>query len=237
MQELGVCKQQKDIIMSYTNTLTLDIAYKPIGVIPVEVAVARVAQIEQAYLEAHRRKVDPRLLTPFSCQVIKSDENNVFRSAGFNGENIIEVPAPLIVATDYRPSPKKDIDFKLVTEKEQRNVSRRVVFLRDKLQCQYCKESVDTLSQAQKHLTLDHVKPQHMFKNRKAATTYDNVVTACLACNQSKGGKLPMDAKMYPRTTPKTPHYVQIKFAGKLNEPQKEYVADYFKINTEEIMF
>jgi hypothetical protein len=63
------------------------------------------------------------------------------------------------------------------------------------------------------------------------------VVAACKACNFRKGGKLPMECGMYPHTTPKEPHYVQLRFAGRLNEPQRDYVADYFKLDTAKVWF
>ena len=33
---------------------------------------------------------------------------------------------------------------------------------------------------------------------------------------------------MMPRSVPVEPHYVQLRFAGRLNKVQRDYVRDYF---------
>ena len=58
------------------------------------------------------------------------------------------------------------------------NFTRFNVFLRDKFSCQYC---------GSKHeLTFDHLLP----RSKGGKTDWDNVVTACSACNVKKGGRL-----------------------------------------------
>ena len=52
------------------------------------------------------------------------------------------------------------------------------VFLRDKFSCQYCGSNEE--------LTFDHLLP----RSKGGETNWDNVVTACSACNVKKGGKL-----------------------------------------------
>ena len=64
-------------------------------------------------------------------------------------------------------------------------LTRREVFARDGYACQYCgRQSSD--------LTLDHVVPRH----RGGTHTWDNLVTACKACNHRKGGKFLDEAKL-----------------------------------------
>ena len=64
-------------------------------------------------------------------------------------------------------------------------LTRREVFARDGYTCQYCgRQSSD--------LTLDHVVPRH----RGGTHTWDNLVTACKACNHRKGGKFLEEAKL-----------------------------------------
>jgi len=64
-------------------------------------------------------------------------------------------------------------------------LTRREVFIRDGYTCQYCgRQSGD--------LTLDHVMPRH----RGGSHTWDNLVTACKACNHRKGGKLLEEARL-----------------------------------------
>jgi len=139
------------------------------------------------------------------------------------------VPAPLI-ARAARWAPLNDTETAAVTS--------RVLFARDRYTCQYCGR-VAAPGQARKVLTVDHVKPAHLFESRKAATTWDNVVAACFACNNRKGGLLPMHCGMWPGMhsgvpyVPAKPHMVQLRFAGRLNAPQRLYVQDFY-IHAEE---
>ena len=64
---------------------------------------------------------------------------------------------------------------------ENPNFTRFNVFLRDKFNCQYCGDRKD--------LTFDHLLP----KSKGGLTDWENVVTACSACNVQKGGKLYKD--------------------------------------------
>jgi len=73
-------------------------------------------------------------------------------------------------------------------------LTRREVFLRDNYTCQYC--GVRT-----RDLTLDHVIPRHM----GGSHTWENLVSACRACNHRKGGKTPEQARMHLRRQPFEP--------------------------------
>ena len=64
-------------------------------------------------------------------------------------------------------------------------LTRREVFLRDNFMCQYC-------GQRSRDLTVDHVMPKH----RGGRHTWDNLVSACKACNHRKGGHTPEEAHM-----------------------------------------
>lgn len=80
-------------------------------------------------------------------------------------------------------------------------LSRREVLSRDDHTCQYCgKRGSD--------LTLDHLIPRH----RGGQHTWENVVTACKACNHRKGGRTAAEARMTllrtPFRPPATPRYL-----------------------------
>ena len=64
-------------------------------------------------------------------------------------------------------------------------LTRREVFARDNFTCQYCGRQTGDL-------TLDHVVPRH----RGGAHSWENLVTACKACNHRKGGKTPDEARV-----------------------------------------
>ena len=81
------------------------------------------------------------------------------------------------------------------------------VFLRDRFQCQYCG--------ATQNLTFDHLVP----RSRGGRTTWENVVTACSACNLKKGGRKHEAAGMHPQTKPARPTVQLLHANGRLFPP------------------
>lgn len=73
-------------------------------------------------------------------------------------------------------------------------LTRREVFRRDHYTCQYCGCRSSTL-------TIDHVIPRH----RGGPHSWENLVTACPACNRRKGGRTPREAGMQLLAAPKEP--------------------------------
>jgi len=69
--------------------------------------------------------------------------------------------------------------------RSQRKLTRLEVFNRDKYTCQYCGKET-------RQLTLDHIIPRY----RGGQHTWENVVSACTACNRRKAGKTPEEAGM-----------------------------------------
>ncbi len=66
-----------------------------------------------------------------------------------------------------------------------RKMTRYEIFNRDRYTCQYCGEQ-------SRQLTLDHVEPRY----RGGQHTWENVVSACVACNRKKAGRTPREANM-----------------------------------------
>jgi 5-methylcytosine-specific restriction endonuclease McrA len=79
--------------------------------------------------------------------------------------------------------------------------SRRTVMARDNYTCQYCGATPGRAS-----LTLDHVMP----RSRGGPTNWDNVVTACRACNVRKGNRTPEEAGLILRRRPGRPNYLAV---------------------------
>ncbi|MFO0551154.1 MAG: HNH endonuclease [Polyangiaceae bacterium] len=86
----------------------------------------------------------------------------------------------------------------------QPGFSRTNVYLRDGYVCQYC-----STVKAPHELNLDHVMP----RSRGGKTTWENIVTSCYACNQTKAGRTPDEAGMKllkkpvrPMALPAQPH-------------------------------
>ena len=100
------------------------------------------------------------------------------------------------------------------------------VFLRDRFDCQYCGHRF-----VPEDLTFDHVMP----KSRGGQTTWENVVTACGACNLRKGNRLPHAARMQPLTRPYRPTVHQLQENGRAFPPNylHESWSDYLYWDTE----
>lgn len=79
--------------------------------------------------------------------------------------------------------------------------TRTAIMLRDAYTCQYCNETP-----GRHELTVDHVVP----RSRGGSHTWDNLVTACQACNHKKGNHLPEETGMTLRRRPFEPSYVAL---------------------------
>ncbi len=77
--------------------------------------------------------------------------------------------------------------------------SRLNVFTRDAFRCQYC-----GARRAMRELTYDHVVP----RARGGPTDWTNIVTACRACNDRKGGRTPEEAHMRLLSKPVKPSWL-----------------------------
>ena len=76
---------------------------------------------------------------------------------------------------------------RVVSKGKVKRVSNESLLQRDDHQCQYCGRTLNL-----KTMTRDHVFPKH--KGGRAHS--DNVVCACIKCNQKKGGRTPEEAGM-----------------------------------------
>jgi 5-methylcytosine-specific restriction endonuclease McrA len=92
--------------------------------------------------------------------------------------------------------------------------TRRNVFFRDKNRCQYCGKVF-----AQRELNLDHVVPL----SKGGKSTWDNVVTACIACNSTKGNRTPVEAGMRMVRRPVKPAGHPVLRAGWLGTCHDEW--------------
>ena len=83
--------------------------------------------------------------------------------------------------------------------KPQVRFSRENVYARDGGRCQYCRRTV-----TRPEATYDHVLPRAL----GGKTSWDNIVIACLSCNQKKGGRTPEQARMVLASKPVKPAYL-----------------------------
>ncbi len=120
------------------------------------------------------------LLWDGKVQVLHEYEDRIVRST------TVEIPVPSVIRfLRVVRSRKKAVKF-----------SRENLILRDKGTCQYCGSKVE-----RKNSTYDHVTP----RVQGGTTRWENIVIACTACNQKKGGRTPQQAGMKLRATPVRP--------------------------------
>ena len=100
------------------------------------------------------------------------------------------------------------------------------VFLRDSFSCQYCATPFPV-----EDLTFDHLVP----RSRGGRTTWDNVVTACSACNLAKSNRLPRECGMRPARKPRPPSAYDLHQAGRRFPPRylHESWGDYLYWDSE----
>lgn len=107
-----------------------------------------------------------------------------------SGNFYFKVPK-VIVLSRYDKIPKTKIHF-----------SRRNLFKRDKMTCQFCGSRPGS-----SELTIDHVTP----KAQGGVTSWENCILACVKCNSKKGNRTPQQAKMKLKKQPEKPrgHYLK----------------------------
>ena len=93
-------------------------------------------------------------------------------------------------------------------------LTRRNVLRRDGHRCQYCGGT--------ERLTIDHVLP----KSRGGPDAWENLVAACVPCNNRKGNKTPDEARMPLARTPFRPSHVMYMrdFVGRDQDDWKPYL-------------
>ena len=76
--------------------------------------------------------------------------------------------------------------------------TRQAIFRRDHHTCQYCG--------SKQNLTIDHVMP----RARGGQDTWENLVTACVTCNNRKGDRRPEELGLTLAKVPKAPRPLEI---------------------------
>ena len=95
--------------------------------------------------------------------------------------------------------------------------TRKNILTRDDHQCQYCGNHF-----RESDLTIDHVIP----RSKGGKNEWDNVATACRACNQQKSNYLVENSPVSLIRKPKKPSYRSLikKRIGDANSKWKEYL-------------
>lgn len=92
-------------------------------------------------------------------------------------------------------------------------LSRRTIFERDGHQCQYCRRFFRAGD-----LSVDHVLP----RARGGGDSWENLVTACIRCNATKGDRTPAEAGMPLARAPRRPAPETLLAAGRVGGRRAE---------------
>ncbi|CAN5206840.1 HNH endonuclease [soil metagenome] len=121
-----------------------------------------------------------REVSEYRAQLFREEDDDWLRTVNCE----IQVPR-VIRLVSYEKLPKQTVKF-----------NRRNIFARDNNQCQYCGKKFPI-----SELSLDHIVP----RSQAGASTWENIVCACLACNVRKGGRTPKQAHMSLIRKPEKP--------------------------------
>ena len=95
--------------------------------------------------------------------------------------------------------------------------SRLNIYARDGFTCQYC-----AVRFATEDLTFDHVLP----RSRGGGTSWENIVTCCIACNAAKADRTPVEAHMKLCRRPRRPTLlpsIAVRIGGAMPEEWRPY--------------
>jgi len=94
-------------------------------------------------------------------------------------------------------------------------LTRKNIIKRDGGRCMYC-------GRRDGPMTVDHIIP----RNLGGKDTWENLVTACLKCNNKKGNRTPDQAGMILRTKPRRPNHLTFiqHFIGIADDRWKPYL-------------
>lgn len=165
------------------------------------------ASFEPLTLVTHRRAV--RLVLDRKAEILEVEGDRRFRSESR------DVPCPQVIRLRR---------YIHVPRRFRRQVTNTFLFARDDYSCQYCGRHRGQLRRRE-FLTRDHILPI----SRGGETSWQNVVTACSACNNRKGDRLPREAGMQLRTDPVEPDYVHLVWAVRRVTPvQSKYIKMFY---------
>jgi 5-methylcytosine-specific restriction endonuclease McrA len=139
------------------------------------------------------------LLLTNKAEIIAKKDGLVLRSPSTT------LPFPSII----RLSNYVNVHYKMVL------LSRKNILRRDNHKCQYCGRS-------DLPLTIDHVIP----KSKGGQDTWENLVTACIKCNNKKGDRTLEEANMHLIRKPFRPSHIMFlkNFVGQVDERWKPFL-------------
>jgi 5-methylcytosine-specific restriction endonuclease McrA len=129
--------------------------------------------------------------------------------ANNNGKKIRSVKDAFAWPSVIRITRYVNVTFKKVI------LTRKNIFRRDSYKCAYCGRS-------DLPLTVDHIIP----RARGGEDSWENLVTACVHCNNKKGDKTPAEANLKMLVRPYKPNHIMFikNTVGKIDDNWKPYL-------------
>ncbi|MBI4543638.1 MAG: HNH endonuclease [Gemmatimonadetes bacterium] len=150
-----------------------------------------------------------RLVIDRKAEILEVDEGRVFRSERR------EMPCPSVIRL---------VRYVHVPRKFRRQVTNTFLFARDGYRCQYCGRHRLQL-RGREFLTRDHIVPL----SRGGDNSWQNVLTACSACNNRKGHHLANEVGMHALHAAAEPNHVQLVWAVRRVTPvQAKYIRMFY---------
>ncbi len=143
-----------------SETLVLDIAYRPHSLIPWQEAIIKV-------------------LIDKTVEVVEEHPDRYINTVNWS------VKMPSVIRLIVPVKKEKAVKF-----------SRHGIYAIDKGRCQYCGCRV-----SRREFQYEHVIP----RTQGGKTCWENIVVACMTCNQKKAGRTPQQAGMRLLSTPVRP--------------------------------
>ncbi len=181
-------------VIAYTNVLVLNRSFIPLHMTTVRRAFSLLYQDLARAVNEEFRTFDFQSWSELSVATHSDTIGLVDRA--------IRVPR-VIALTSFDRFPRRTVRF-----------SRINILARDQNTCQYCGKRFTRTD-----LNLDHVNP----RSRGGLSTWENVVTSCIACNRKKAGRTPAEAGMKLIKKPVRPKWTPLYRLPLVNTPYKEW--------------
>jgi len=168
------------------RVLKLNKSWAPIGIVSAFDAICKVANGKAKFLDSEYNMYNLESWAQHWSDISDLTDNQKNRLV-HTARMCFLIPE-IIVLTEYNG---------FINQKVKMN--RRNIYERDAYICQYCGKRFNS-----QDLNLDHVMP----RSRGGKTTWKNIVTSCIECNNRKGNRTPNEAGMILLRKPVKPHWL-----------------------------
>lgn len=181
--------------------LVLNKSWAPVNTVSLERALKKLISFYPNG-EPKARIIDPASYQTFTWEDWRDLRPHATDEKICAGNIYFRVPE-VILLSKYDKVPQPKVHF-----------SRRNLFKRDNMTCQYCGSQPGS-----EELTIDHVLP----RAQGGITTWENTVLCCVDCNRRKANRTPDQAGMKLLKKPKKPRVNCLKFEAL--QPVKSWEA------------